>query len=387
MSVPHQNSVFLFNPQNDLALANGSPTFTPPKSALDLAVSGACLPMWYGERGDYFIGAVNALWYDSICNAFGIETTPTMRVPDNVYPSPWGWSPATLRYLKEFGFDEKVLPSVEQVADWRTMSSRATSVPLISDIIEKSVNFISGDKPLFKPRIAHSVEEALCYIDEIGVAMLKLPWSNSGRGQQVSDRTTPEELLRRITGMLNRQGAIEITPLYNKTLDFAMLWDKGVFIGYSLFTTDSHGGWIQNILMSDDEIEKLINETVGRHINFKENINIFTAILKEFSSKFNYTSPIGVDFLISQNDDGCNIVPIEINWRRTMGHVSHKLANQYIFPGNKNFFRILPSSTLKAPFHHVTDCIIENQRLISGELDITPPGGAFRFLLTCEAKS
>ncbi|NLX66059.1 MAG: hypothetical protein GXZ19_04695, partial [Bacteroidales bacterium] len=40
--------MYLFNPENDLALANFSPNYTPPASAIRLAEELAALPIWYG---------------------------------------------------------------------------------------------------------------------------------------------------------------------------------------------------------------------------------------------------------------------------------------------------------------------------------------------------
>jgi len=49
------NRVFLFNPENDIALAAGRQNFTPPKAALQMALSGATLPWWLGDSDDYLL--------------------------------------------------------------------------------------------------------------------------------------------------------------------------------------------------------------------------------------------------------------------------------------------------------------------------------------------
>ena len=43
--------VYLFNPDNDLALANGDENFTPPLSARKIADDLSLLPIWYTSPG------------------------------------------------------------------------------------------------------------------------------------------------------------------------------------------------------------------------------------------------------------------------------------------------------------------------------------------------
>ena len=40
-------NAYLFNPENDLALAAGTANYTPPKNALLLSNCGRLLPIWY----------------------------------------------------------------------------------------------------------------------------------------------------------------------------------------------------------------------------------------------------------------------------------------------------------------------------------------------------
>ena len=378
MSVVH-----LFNPQNDLALANGSPTFTPPLSALQLANAGACLPMWYGKSDEYFFGAVNAGWYDEICAAFEINVKPKMFPAEDDIPLPWGWSAHARRYLADCGFDPHLLPSEEDIHRWRGLSSRERSAKLIADFLEKNPVLVNGNVDESRPFITGTVDSALRHINSVGIAMIKLPWSNAGRGQQVSDRTTPDELVRRLTGMIRRQGSVEITPFYRKSLDFAMLWDaEGEFAGYSLFETDSHGGWTKNILISDSEIEHVIEENAGKSIDFEKIINDLSHIINEARKEDNFPLPTGVDFIVGDDSSASKvIVPVEINRRRTMGHVSHALAQRFMSKDSRGTFSIVPASNLQEPFHSVGNCRTEGLRLAEGKLDIVPPGGNFRFIV------
>ena len=372
--------LYIFNPQNDLALANGSPTFTAPTAALSLARDGACMPMLYGKDTGYFFGSVNADCFNSITEAFEIQVKPTLHYIEAEQVSPWGWSPQIYRFLIDAGFPIEALPTESLIDQWRLLSSRFLSAPQIGDIFDCLPFSSNEEKNLYKPYIAESYSSAIDYINRLKVAMIKLPWSNSGRGQQVSDRTTSEELSRRLSGMINRQKAVEITPFYNKIIDFAMLWENGDFVGYSLFTTDTHGGWVSNILMSDADIETKIESIVGEEIDFKNIILSITMKLKNYADKFEYKGPVGIDFIVAETHNKKAIIPIEINWRRTMGHVSHSLAENFLARNVHATFTIKPANS-PDPYKKITDCKIENHRLTAGSIDLTPPGGVFRFLL------
>ena len=154
-----------------------------------------------------------------------------------------------------------------------------------------------------------------------------------------------------------------------------MLWDAGHFIGYSLFETDTHGGWTHNILLSDADIEERIVSSVGRSIDMKHVVRVMTHILDEAFGV--YKGPLGVDFIVADPDV---MVPVEINMRRTMGHVAHNLANRFMAPESAGIFSITPNANADEPFHTVKDCIISSGHLVNGRLDIVPPGGNFRFV-------
>lgn len=375
----------LFNPQNDLALANGSPNYTAPSAAVALATSGAALPVWYGAPGDNFWGAVNARWFEGMSKAIGLEVTPANRPQADFLPQPWGWSQQVRNYLSLVGFGESQLPTVEEVELMRSLSSRVVMSGIINDMIDAFPETVGGRTNEARILLATNYEDAIRRIKEIGVSIIKLPWSSSGRGQQISDRTTPEELQKRINGMIRNQGAVEISPFYKKIADFAMLWEEGKFQGYSLFETDTHGGWTHNILMPDSAIERHIINTLGRPAEFEAMAEFLSRAVREVTSGSIFNGTFGVDFIVGENGNGERImVPVEINLRRTMGHVAHRFANIYIAQGLHGRFGVYPSKGVREPFHGIEDCGVTDGRIIAGSLDIVPPGGDFRFIVSVE---
>ncbi len=380
--------IYLFNPQNDLALANGNDNFTAPRAAMDLASAGACLPIWYGNPGDRFIGAVNAQWFKEISDTFGLDVKPTMQVASSMKPDPWGWSAKTAKYLSNFGFITQLLPTREQIDRWRNISSRLYWTPILNELLTTYPELTVGHPMECQGVIADTLLQALDAVKNLSPAMIKLPWSNSGRGQQVSDRTTPEELPRRVAGMINRQGAVEVTPYYHRLLDFAMLWnEEGQFEGYSLFDTDSHGGWTGNILIPDEDIEGRINGAAGRAVDFKALQNWLTERIVHMKNQSGYPGPVGVDFIVGhRHDQYVAVVPVEVNLRRTMGHVAHRLTYRFLSSDSQGSFRIRPADDVPYPFARVSCAKITDGRLSAGSLDLVPSGGAFRFLFTAEQK-
>ena len=46
-----KKTLYIFNPEHDLALASGETNYMPPASARRMASELALLPVWYAERG------------------------------------------------------------------------------------------------------------------------------------------------------------------------------------------------------------------------------------------------------------------------------------------------------------------------------------------------
>jgi len=105
-------SLYLFNPDNDIALARDVDNFTAPAAARDIRHAGSTLPIWYGIPGDRIIArGVSARWYDSVEKLFstGIDVIGDSS-PDTFTPSPWGWSKASRRDFIRLGMDPALLP-------------------------------------------------------------------------------------------------------------------------------------------------------------------------------------------------------------------------------------------------------------------------------------
>lgn len=290
--------VHIFNPENDLALADGKPGYTAPASARQMRHDLYWLPKWWADEGD-------EVWdgQERLCLQPGDEIRP------------WGWSPALIHELHEAGVADEFLPGTEEMEHLRQLSHRKTAVEALRRLTEDGVaqGFRCGES-----RLCTSVEEALAGPR----SLLKAPWSSSGKGLMMSDAQGAEGWCRRI---LRQQGSIVAERPLSKLTDFALLFQMdgqgGVeYRGLSLFHTNEQGAYTGNWLAHEGEkLQWLMQYTPPQPL-----VEI-RRWWEQYLTRFDYKGPLGVDMMLAQE----GICPcIEINWRMTMGHVAQLLTEQ-----------------------------------------------------------
>lgn len=133
----------LFNPENDLALANFKPNYTPPASAVRMARELAVFPIWYaGEEmtnGTSPIviaeGEDNRAFVDKMKETLPLQATLVPFSAIAMYPDdpivPWGWNPSLVRRLRAYGASESQLPSLEEMDRLRGYSNRVHAVEVL----------------------------------------------------------------------------------------------------------------------------------------------------------------------------------------------------------------------------------------------------------------
>lgn len=326
-------SLYLYNPENDLALAVGHRGFTPPRSALALRRAGAILPALFAAQGDFIAGEIDPVWYGRLEKTLGLGAclcTPGQTAT----PMPWGWSPWARKEMGQW-VDDGCLPTDAQIARMQLLSHRRTSLA-----VARTVYSAMGLDP-FQGLETNSIEQSMDMLARHTRIMAKLPYSSAGRGQQDSGMVPPREMERRLRGMIRTQGSVILEPFVEKTCDFAMLFERDGrefrFTGYSLFQTDHHGTWHGNLLLPDNEIECRLDHdrdwtTLQRKV---------AAALGQTATDAPLCTAAGVDMMIDTDGE---IHIAEVNWRRTMGHVAHVLATRY--PGAT--FTVLPTNALPA---------------------------------------
>ena len=85
-------NLYIFNPENDMALADGKPGYTPPAQIQQMRRELWWLPQWWAEEEDI-------VW----------NGEERLNLPDDTKIRPWGWSPALCHQLKQAGVQESLL--------------------------------------------------------------------------------------------------------------------------------------------------------------------------------------------------------------------------------------------------------------------------------------
>ena len=165
---------YLFNPENDLALAADVDRYTAPAPIRRLRADLALLPMWIASPGSRIIAPADGAEFLDFCKSV-IDGLDGIGIYDGE-PSqamPWGWSRSVRNELLRAGVECKADDAM--LSQLRRLSSRQTTVDVLQQLDAKGV-----DIPAM-PKVCHSLAEAAAAVEEFDAAVLKMPWSSSGR--------------------------------------------------------------------------------------------------------------------------------------------------------------------------------------------------------------
>ncbi len=297
--------MYIFNPEHDMCLANGSPHYVPPASAMEFGSD--CASITKIMEGLELNGGAGNLHNKII---------------------PWGWNSVLTKRLRLLGYPDSLLPSENDIALIRRLSGRELSVKALEFLHEA---LPCGLPAVEIPVIANSKECVLKTINRVGRAVLKAPLSGSGKGLRWIDGSLSESDAGWCCNVIDKQGYIVVEPRYDVFLNCAMLFrcDESIdFAGYSLFKT-VNGAYHSNVLASDEFLESQIAITVGveRLIAVREAISSF--LEKHFLGK--YYGYLGVDQFIFKKDNNYFLNPVvEINVRMTMGLLARNLFDRHL---------------------------------------------------------
>ena len=321
----------VFNPEHDIALAMNLVPFTPPHAARKLHADLGFIPALWASEGDLVLvedaeAALEAVRHlrpyvaDVLFMTWKNLRTFVAGCPDMTVDV-WGWDKAVVCQLKRAGVNASLLPNEVQLSELRKLSSREWPsvhlLPVLKDLGERFV----GEAWYVK-----SLAELEAYVCRLAQAVLKAPWSCSGRG--VRYVTKPEDWNRNRTwaqNIIDRQGGIMIEPLYDKVIDFGLEFDTDVkgricYQGLSLFKT-INGAYTGSVIATEAEKQKLLS----RYVEWKEMEELITLITKLLQENVQevYQGPLGLDMMmVSIGGKLCVHPCVEMNLRRTMGHVA-----------------------------------------------------------------
>jgi hypothetical protein len=345
-------NLHIFNPSHDLALASGKADYVAPHKVRLLESDLDFLPSLWAEDDDMIlvdnIERAKRTFFDirnKIAalrgnNHFALEPHfVSEKELEAVFLDttalticPWGWNLSLKHFLLSINKSfEKIIFEDNRLSMMRELSSRRfASTVILPKLVEDCSHFV-GKSVYFTNDADNLMDYMECHG---GSFVLKAPWSCSGRGIRYVPETAFHDsyLLGWCRNIICQQGGIIVEPFYNKIVDFGMEFmsdeDGSVeYLGLSIFKTVN--GYYTGSLISD-EVSK--SHVLSRYIDITLLSDIRSNIISLVTPHFNgvYSGPFGVDMMIVSKNNHFYVHPcVEINLRRTMGHVALKLSTVY----------------------------------------------------------
>ena len=340
----------IFNPEHDLALAANQSNYTAPHAGRQLHKDLAFIPALWADENDFVLADDIDDAYDKVRHLGAIYNKVEFITPlqlsevfkntmliDSIHP--WGWDLAL-----------------------REVSGRRWT----AEHLQQDVEFVTDEESL------------RCAIERRGKAVVKAPWSSSGRGVKYVASPSAlsesndgklvapnlEDTIRWAVKVMKQQGGVTVEPFYNKVKDFGMEFEmkdgKVNYRGLSLFETIK-GAYTGNLLATEKEKETVLRN----YVNIEHLRNIREVMVEKIEPvlKNLYSGPFGIDMMIYADEEGELLVNpcVELNLRRTMGHVAldlglseksslHLMRVEY--DGNRYHLRVMPGKPSEdAPMH------------------------------------
>ena len=411
-------STKVFNPEHDMALANGDKHFIAPKNIREMAHDLAPLMEFVEEDGVLV----------------------------------WGWDHAIKSQLLRMGVAAETLPTDGALTALRQCSERASAHRLL--------HAFHADHPdgsyIGESILAHSLDDVAAYASRHGHIILKDPLSSSGKGlRHVNEGGLPlppsgggtpepseqsgggmssfssslEKVKNWANALIRRHGYLTAEPYYNKVQDFAMEFcvreGQCRFIGYSLFNTNSHGRYESNLLMEDEKIETLLAQYIPHSALHEVRdwvISHFTHIIPAEWDTTHHPLYFGIDMMVvmtTDNGQQTRFVPasemqahlqflsersqssttelltdnshlstlnsqlklhpcVEINLRLNMGIIAHEVRRTLLAPGTEGTFHVTSFPTEEAAQRFYQEHIeqfpplFQGEKIVSGYYPLTP---------------
>ena len=327
----------IFNPEHDIALAANLSNFTSPHAGRQLRHDLGYLPAIWASADDYVLveNVEDAqrdyarLMHRQFNGFIDKRQLSTLNSQLSIV-SPWGWDLALRSFLLRYGVD--AVPSEEEIAEIRDLSHRKHAVSLLRELAFEGT--IGGS---WRADTMVEVRQALRNHPQI---VIKAPWSSSGRGIRFIDNELNDYQERWVRNVIARQGSIVIEKYCHKVKDFGMEFEsdgKGNvrYLGLSLFHTQN-GAYTGNILATEEEKQDVIRRYLTDNL-----LDVVRQKISDYSGALyqgKYAGPFGVDMMIVRGDDHVQssmsnfqylLNPcVEINLRRTMGHVALELSKR-----------------------------------------------------------
>ena len=344
----------IFNPEHEMALAADAAHVALPHAVQEFKTNLGFLPALWADDGDFVL-------VDDVL--FALKALAQCRMPhaDVLFVSqedmgklvfsgfePWGWDKAVRRMLADAGMDVGGLPSDEYLDFVRSLADRRNTTDALLRIRSGLECATCGES-----RFCKSLDEVLDEMDKYGVVVVKALWSSSGRGVRYVDKGFSASLRGWMSNTIGRQGGVMVEPYYKKVKDFALEFyshgDGRVdYCGLSLFETNK-SSYAGNVVAAEEEKAAMLARFVPAWLLNETRQRLLRYFSEGAFSK--YSGPLGVDMMAVARDDGRGFLLhpcVEINVRRTMGHVANSFGVQATEPAK--LMRIVHDVNYKLKF-------------------------------------
>ena len=356
----------IFNPEHDIALASNLANFTAPHAGRQLRENLGFLPALWAADGDAVlvddVASAERLWnvtdkkfknvtIKQLKNRSQKEVTfitgkQSMDFSQMTAVDVWGWDRALKASLQRKGVDASLLPSDDYIERVRQLSHRRTAAQLLPRLRQEGTVGEAFE--------CSTIDDVNLLLNNYGHVVVKAPWSSSGRGVRFveADNLQPN-FGSWLHNLLLRQGSVMVEPYYHKVKDFAMEFSadgKGHirYEGLSLFHT-ANGAYVGNILATEQTKRDMLSRYVSLSL-----IDSICETIVDYLYLEDYCGPLGIDMMVVRENDRLLLHPcVEINLRRTMGHVALTLSP--VDDGICRVMRITYSNTYKLSLRKLRD--------------------------------
>lgn len=277
-------NLYIFNPDNDLALANNDDNYHSPAAARQMGFDLTSLLGWLAKDGDYLLFPEKKSWtppappYPRLNACFlpalkmefikdrkrwtnlqnsgkgskNFEVSQKnfeasrgekwdftkgspvrfrnpvtihlynkeLLMPERVLP--WGWNPSLIRQLTDAGMDASLLPSKDKMQCIKQVSHRSLAVRVLRRVRERASEDIQPFLCGTSREVRSEAELRQLIENRPDGFLMKAPLSGSGRGLIRSMGRYEHPVSGWCRNTLQTQGSVIVEPYYNKVCDFAM---------------------------------------------------------------------------------------------------------------------------------------------------------------------
>ena len=383
--MPKYSRFFVFNPENEMAIADGSPYYTPPATILKMAEDLSYLPAYYaGDR--------DVVWVKEMPDRKFLEERKTwFRLAPSLVTGenqdsweaeefcPWGWSPRMYFLLRQGQWGE-------WKKELKELYSRQTAATCLKALCRK-LDFVEEETLPVQCKTLPDIENTA----KNGTFLVKAPWSSSGRGLlRISGDEIPPKSREWLGGILKKQGYVMVEKEQERVMDFAMEFyasrGKVEFKGLSCFMTGKAGEYIGNCVGSQEMMERRLTAWVEKEKLERIRTELIQVLTEAIAP--HYSGYMGVDMMIYRNRTGkiCIQPCLEINLRYTMGILALFLSERLLASQAEGIFSIVhyTSDGEALRFHGTASrqhpLRLQGQKITEGYIALTPLRQDTRFV-------